>query len=172
MKKRSRTNIQNKSGLDWGSSIVCKAKSPSKKKRNTFMKFLSSDNVFWSYLTCILLLYTYFMSRCYLHLSLSVSFKLCIYIFSMFYLSVSGCLSHFLKQVIIIVQLDSRVWNQLLRMFTTCPWLVGSLQWRKSLEIVPSGNKACTGLFLYPLNTSAKPNVFRDFQGVQIGTVA
>ena len=81
MKKRSRTNIQNKSGLDWGSSIVSKPKSPSKKKRNTFMKFLSSDNVFWSYLTCILLLYTYFMCRCYLHLSSSVSFKLCIYIF-------------------------------------------------------------------------------------------
>ena len=105
MKKRSRTNIQNKSGLDWGSSIVCKAKSPSKKKRNTFMKFLSSDNVFWSYLTCILLLYTYFMSRCYLHLSLSVSFKLCIYIFSMFYLSVSGCVSHFLKQLSLLYNL-------------------------------------------------------------------
>ena len=117
---------------------------------------------FYIHILCLDVIYIYLYL---FHLSF-------VFTFFLFYLSVSGCVSHFLKQVIIIVQLDSRVWNQLLRMFTTCPWLVGSLQWRKSLEIVPSGNKACTGLFLYPLNTSAKPNVFRDFQGVQIGTVA
>ena len=46
MKKRNEPNIQNKSGLYWGSFIVFIDKSASKKKGNTSKKFLSSENVF------------------------------------------------------------------------------------------------------------------------------
>ena len=83
----------------------------------------------------------------------------------MLYLPISGCVSHFVKQVITIVQLHSKESGV---NFCACSHPALSLsvvyddenlwQWFPVETKLHSFN--VTGLFLYPLNTSAKPKVF------------